>query len=156
MEGSDEVTYDVKLTDFITEKEFLKRSGTDVGGHVQKAVDAAVIRYCSPYVPFEEGILEGSAAVATRLGSGEVSYDTPYARYLYYGEIYGPNIPIVENGNIVGWCSPPEKHPTVREIQYSTAVNPQAGSHWFDRSMADHKEDVLEEAQNAADCRSYP
>lgn len=148
--------YDAKLEDFVTPKELKKKLGVDIGGHVQKTIDAAVIRCTFPYVPFDEGLLAGSANTATKIGSGEVSYDTPYARYLYYGEVYGPNIPIVENGDIVGWCSPPEKYPTGREIQYSHAVNPLAGSHWFERAMADHKEDILKEAQDAADRRSNP
>ncbi len=149
------IHYTAELRDFIPKK-CMKSLGVEPGGYVQTVVDAAVIRYCGPYVPFQEGILAGSANIATVIGSGEVSYDTPYARYLYYGEVYGPNIPIVENGDIVGWCSPPEKYPTGREIQYSHAVNPLAGSHWFERAMADHKEDILKEAQDAADRRSNP
>ena len=144
------IHYDGKLEGFISLKEFIKRCGTGVGGHVQVAVDAAVIRESFPYVPFDEGILAGSANTATEVGSGEVVYDTPYARYHWYGEVYGPNIPIVENGEIVGYWSPPEKHPTGRSLQYSADRNPLAGSHWCERAMADHKKDVLEEAQNAA------
>ena len=150
------IGYTVTLKDFISEKELQKKLGVDPGGYVQKAVDAAVIRECFPYVPFDEGILAGSANTATEIGSGEVIYDTPYARYLYYGEVYGPNIPIVENGTVVGYWSPPEKFGTGEKLQYSTEKHPLAGSHWFDRAMADHKDDVLEEAQNAADRGSYP
>lgn len=139
-----------KLEGFVSPKEFIKRCGTGVGGHVQAAVDAAVIRESFPYVPFDEGILAGSANTATKIGSGEVVYDQPYARYLWYGEVYGPNIPIVENGEVVGYRSPPEKYPTGREIEYNTDRNHLAGSHWCERAMADHKDDVLEEAQNAA------
>ena len=144
------IQYTGELKDFIDAKEFIKKYGVGEGGHVQKAVDAAVIRECFPYVPFDEGILAGSANTATEIGSGEVVYDTPYARYLYYGEVYGPNIPIVENGEIVGWKSPKEKHSTGRTLQYNTDKNPLAGSHWFDRAMADHKDDILKEAQDAA------
>ena len=143
-------SYIARLENFITPDEFIRKSGVGVGGSVQKVVDAAVIRECGPYVPHDEGILEGSASTATKLGSGEVIYDTPGARYLYYGEVYGPNIPIVENGVVTGYFSPPEKHPTGKKLQYSKEVNPLAGSHWFDRAMADHGEDVLKEAQNAA------
>lgn len=150
------IQYTGELQDFINAKQFIKKHGVGDGGHVQKAVDAAVIRECFPYLPFDEGILAGSANTATEIGSGEVVYDTPYARYLYYGEVYGPNIPIVENGEIVGWRSPPEKYPTGRELQFSTDKNPLAGSHWFDRAMVDHKDDVLKEAQNAANRGSNP
>ena len=149
-------TYVTRLENFITPDEFIRKSGVGIGGHVQKVIDAAVIRECSQYVPFDEGILAGSANTATKIGSGEVIYDTPYARYQYYGEVYGPNIPIVENGVITGYFSPPEKHPTGEKLQYSQSINPLAGSHWFDRAMADHGEDVLKEAQNAADRGSAP
>lgn len=150
------IGYTAQLKDFITAEEFIRRCGTGIDGHVQKAVDAAVIRECFPYVPFDEGILAGSASTATKVGSGEVIYDTPYSRYQYYGEVWGPNIPKVENGEIVGYWSPPEKHPTGKKLQYSTEKNPMAGSHWFDRAMADHKDDVLKEAQDAADRGSAP
>lgn len=150
------ITYSARLKDFISPSELKRKLGVSPGGHIQKAVDAAVIRECFPYVPFDEGILAGSANTATEIGSGEVVYDTPYARYQLYGEIYGPNIPIVENGEIVGYRSPPEKYPTGRPLQYNTDKNPLAGSHWFDRAMADHSKDVLKEAQNAADRGSYP
>ena len=150
------ITYSARLKDVISPSELKRKLGVSPGGHVQKAVDAAVIRECFPYVPFDEGILAGSANTATEIGSGEVVYDTPYARYQFYGEIYGPNIPIVENGVIVGYRSPPEKHPTGRPLQYNTDKNPLAGSHWFDRAMADHSEDVLKEAQDAADRGSHP
>lgn len=144
------ISYTANLKDFISADELIEKLGVGVNGYVQKAVDAAVIRECTPYVPFAEGILAGSANTATEIGSGEVVYATPYARYQYYGEVYGPNFPIVENGEIVGWRSPPEKHPTGRKLEYNTEMNPQAGSHWFDRAMADHKDDILKEAQDAA------
>ena len=150
------IHFDGELKDFINAKQFIKKYGVGEGGHVQKTVDAAVIRECFPYVPFDEGILAGSANTATKIGSGEVIYDTPYARYLYYGEVYGPNIPRVENGEIVGYWSPPEKYPTGRPLQYNTDRNPLAGSHWFDRAMADHKDDVLKEAQDAANSGRAP
>lgn len=145
------IGYEARLEEFVSAEEFIDRHGVGIGGYVQKTIDAAVIRECFPYLPFDEGILAGSANTATKIGSGEVIYDTPYARYLYYGEVYGPNIPITENGTIVGYWSPPEKHGTGRQLQYSTEKHPMAGSHWFDRAMADHGEDVLKEAQDAAD-----
>lgn len=144
------IHYDGKLESFITTEEFISKAGVGEGGYIQKIVDAAVIRECFPYVPFDEGVLAGSANTATKIGSGEVVYDTPYARYLYYGEVYGPNIPITENGIITGYWSPPEKFPTGEKLKYSTEKNPQAGSHWFERAMADHKDEILKEAQDAA------
>lgn len=150
------IHFDGKLEDFVTPEELKEKLGINPGGHVQKVIDAAVIRECFQYVPFDEGVLAGSANTATEIGSGEVVYDTPYARYLYYGEVYGPNIPITENGIITGYWSPKEKFPTGEKLEYSTEKNPQAGSHWFERAMEDHKDDILKEAQNAANSGRHP
>lgn len=150
------IYFDAKLEDFVTPEKLKEKLGVSPGGHVQKVIDAAVIRECFPYVPFDEGVLAGSANTATEIGSGEVVYDTPYARYLYYGEVYGPNIPITENGIITGYWSPKEKFPTGEKLEYSTEKNPQAGSHWFERAMEDHKDDILKEAQNAANSGRHP
>lgn len=150
------IQYTARLEGFITPSRFIRESGVGIGGYVQKVVDAAVIRECQPYLPFDEGVLAASANTATEIGSGEVIYDTPYARYQYYGEVYGPNYPITENGEIVGWFSPPEKFPTGRKLRYSTERNPLAGSHWFERAMADRGKAILKEAQNAANSRRNP
>lgn len=150
------IHYDAKLTDFVSPEELKRRLGVNPGGHVQKTIDAAVIRYCFPYVPFDEGVLAGSANTATEIGSGEIIYDTPYARYLYYGEVYGPNFPITENGIVTGYYSPPEKFPTGEKLEYNTEKHPLAGPFWFDRAMADHKDEILKEAQDAADRGSPP
>jgi hypothetical protein len=153
------IYYSGMLKDFVTADEFVEKYGVGKGGYVQKVIDAAVIRECFPYVPFDEGALAGSANTATEIGSGEVVYDQPYAHYQYYGEIWGPNIPIVENGVIVGYRSPPEKHPTGRQLNFDNSREkngPLAGSHWFDRAMADHAKDVLKEAQDAANRGSNP
>ena len=85
------------------------------------------------------------------IGSGKLTQATPYARYQYYGEIYGPNIPIKKGGAIVGWYSPKKKYPTGRMLTYSTAKSPLAGSHWFERMKADKKEQLLREVQALVD-----
>lgn len=132
----------------------LKTLGLEPGGRVQMAIDKAVIDWCLQYVPFETGSLGKSAYTATKIGSGEVRYPGPYAHYLYYGEVYGPNIPVFEEGSETPtrWWSPPgqKKHPTGRQLQYATDVNPLAGSFWFQRMVADHKRDILQEAMNNA------
>ena len=88
----------------------------ELGGAVQTAIDNAVIRYCQPYVPFETGTLAYSPYRASPPGNGEVIYETPYARYLYYGEVMGPNIPVFEDNSGVPtrFFSPPgqSKHLT--------------------------------------------
>lgn len=60
-------------TDF--EKKFKK---------AQKVVDSEVLRRCDPLIPLDTGMLKKSGITSTVIGSGIVSYDTPYARRQYY------------------------------------------------------------------------
>ena len=129
----------------------LSRFNLESGGLVQQAIDKAVIDWDLQYVPWETGTLAKSPYSVTAIGTGEVVYPGPYAHYLYYGEVYGPNIPIFDDdsGEPTGWFSPPgrEKIPTGRELQYATDVNPLAGSYWFERMKADHLDDIVKEAK---------
>lgn len=129
----------------------LAKRNLQLGGAVQKYIDAEVIRQCEPYVPFDEGVLTASASIATDIGSGLVVYDTPYAHYQYYGVVYGPNIPMIIGGEQT-FRSPSghTKVPTGRPIQYSKEVHPLAGSFWFERMKADHKDDILDGAKKVA------
>ena len=52
----------------------------------QMWLDNQVIQDSTPYVPMNTGALFKSAITGTELGSGEVVWDTPYARRCYYGE----------------------------------------------------------------------
>ena len=58
--------------------------GLGVGGEIQKFIDSEVLRRCEPYVPRDNGELIGSGVRSTVIGSGQVVYDTPYARRWYY------------------------------------------------------------------------
>lgn len=124
--------------------------GMQPGGPAQQAIDKSVIDWCLQYVPWETGVLGKSAYGATQIGSGRVIYPGPYAHYMYYGEVYGPNIPVFEDdsGIPTRYFSPPgqKKYPTGRDLTYSTDVNPLAGPFWAERMKADHMDDILKEA----------
>lgn len=124
------------------------------GGKVQMAIDKAVIDWNLQYCPWSTGTLAKSAYSATAIGQGKVIYPGPYARYLYYGEVMGPNIPVFDddNGEPTRWFSPPgqKKHLTGRQLQFSPDPNPLAGAFWFERMKADHMEDILKEAKSVA------
>lgn len=112
-----------------------------------------------PYVPMDEGNLAYTSVEVTK---DSVRYNQPYARYMYMGEVYGPNYPIKEGGEVVGfftnpygkkapiieggiitgWYSPPHKHPTGREIRYNTSNHPLATKEW-DKAMMRDKGDVF-------------
>lgn len=67
------------LTKSITQR------GLQENGRVQKFVDSEVIRRCDPYTPMDTGYLKGSAPkIGTKIGSGEVIYNAPYAKRQYY------------------------------------------------------------------------
>lgn len=111
----------------------------------QKFVDSECLRLMKPYTPFRTGIMERSATLGTVIGSGKIMYNSPYARYQYYGVVYGPNIPLYENGVLVGFRSPrgKKKHPTDRQLQYSTSRHPQAQRLWFETMKEKHGQAIL-------------
>lgn len=138
----------------LSEAEMLRRLNLQSGGLVQQTIDKSVIDWNLQYCPWDSGALAKSAYTATQIGSGQVRYPGPYAHYQYYGEVYGPNIPIFDDnsGEPTGFWSPPgqRKKPTGRELQYSKDKNPLAGPFWFERMKADHLGDIVKEAKSVA------
>lgn len=132
----------------------LKKANLEKGGLVQQAIDKAVIDWNVQYCPMETGTLAKSPYSVTKIGSGKVTYPGPYARYLYYGEVMGPNIPVFDDdsGEPTRFFSPPgeKKHLTGRKLEFSKDLNPLAGAFWFKRMKADHMDDILREAKSVA------
>lgn len=64
--------------------QILADRGLEPGGRVQQVIDSEVLRLCTPYVPWDNGVLNASGIAHTTIGSGEVRYSTPYARRWYY------------------------------------------------------------------------
>lgn len=128
----------------------VEERGLAAGGRVQAFIDSECIRLMTPYTPMRTGELCQSVKRGTDIGSGELVYASPYARYLYYGEVYGPNFPITKDGVVVGFYSPPKKEPTGREMEYSTAAHASAGKLWFERMKSDHKDKILAGARKIA------
>ncbi|MBP3328820.1 MAG: hypothetical protein J6L91_07925 [Clostridia bacterium] len=125
--------------------------------YVQSVIDNEVLKHMKPYIPRVTGTLMESATWGTVIGSGKIIQEQPYARYLYYGEIYGPNLPIDDSGkinftpgaNIVEWKSPKQKFATGRPLKYNTAHNPLAGKKWFERMKTDNIDKIRGSAQKA-------
>lgn len=67
-------------------------------GNFQRAqmfIDSEILRGCEPFIPFKTGILVMTGILATKIGSGWISWTAPYARPQYYmkrkkGSITGP------------------------------------------------------------------
>ena len=124
--------------DFDSINTILTNHGFGDHGIVQKVIDNAVIRWCMDYTPADTFMLAKS----------------PYAHYMYMGEVYGPNIPVFDDnsGTPTRFFSRPgeRKTPTGRAIQYKTDKNALAGPFWAERMKADHISDIVREAKNAA------
>ena len=99
------------------ESKIIKNNGLQANGPIQKIIDSEVIRRIEPYTPKREGILIASGPMHTKIGSGEVIQETPYARRLYYNRHYN------------FWGAP------------------RRGAFWFERMKADHKDDILKLAK---------
>lgn len=103
-------------------------------------------KMCDPYVPMDEGVLAQTLEITPQY----VRYLQPYAHYMYVGAVYGPNIPIIKDGYIVGWFSPPgqPKHPTGKAIQYSAEKHPLASREWDKAMMRDRGDDFTQQVKN--------
>ena len=109
--------------------EILKKKGLEPYGKVQQYIDGAVLRYTEPFVPKKSGRLIASGWSSTQIGSGKISYETPYARYQYYG---------VSRTGLA--------------LKYHGGGN--RGAFWFERMKAVYLQKILSEA--AALAGGYP
>lgn len=119
--------------------------GIEKGGPVHKYFTKACADHMDKYVPYRSGQLayDNRQIEATR-----IIYEAPYAHYMYIGDVMGPNIPIIENGIIVGWWSKSPKYYTGKKIKYNaTAGHEYAGPYWDKRMWTAEDKDVVKEVQ---------
>ena len=124
-----------------TEQQILQQLNLESGGAVQSALDNAVVRFSEPYCPWDSGTL---AQTTRGIGTGEIVYIQEYAQYMYYGMLKTD-----ERGRAyVGFG---EKKPITTNIplNYSRERNALAGPFWFERMVADRRDDLLKEAKSA-------
>ena len=135
---------DVKLN-VLSHDALLKKYGLQEGGPVQKLVDSEAMRYMSDYMPRRQaGELEHMMILSTVIGSGQIDIPGPYAQYLHEGILY------VSPTTGSAWAKKDEiKVPTDRLLTYAGA--PMRGKKFFDRMKADHKDDILKDAQALVD-----
>ncbi len=134
----------VKLN-VLSHEALLAKRGLQDGGPVQKLVDSEAMRYMSDYMPRRQaGELEHMMIMSTVIGSGQIDIPGPYAHYLHEGILY------VSPTTGSAWAKKDEiKVPTDRMLTYAGA--PMRGKKFFDRMKADHKDDILKDAQALAD-----
>lgn len=84
-------------------------------GYYQKAqkwLDNEVLKDSDEYVPMDTGNLRNSGISGTKVGSGEVVYNAPYAKKMYYGKHYN----------------------------FSKDKHPKACAQWFEKAKATKKD----------------
>lgn len=119
-------------------KETFDKEQTDRFTTVQKFVDSECIRLMVPYTPMKNGILMKSTVLGTKIGSGHIYYNSPYARYQYYGKL------MVSSVTGSSWARHGEsKVLTDTNLKYSTVRHPQAQRMWFEAMKTDKKEQIL-------------
>lgn len=79
---------------------------------------------------------------------GEYKCQGKVKGYQWEGELYGPNYPIMDGGEIVGFYSPPHKTPTGKRLQYSDFRHPLATDHWDKAMMTARKGDLARAYEN--------
>jgi hypothetical protein len=102
---------------------------------VRRDINNMIAERARKYVPYnpdkEDSESQEHLRDTMHATPGGVSYDTPYARYQYVGEIYCPNFLIKKGPNAGKWRSPVGelKHPTGRRIRNYTT--PGTRHHWI-------------------------
>lgn len=121
------------------------RLGIQSGGKVHAFFTATCERYMSPFVPKKDGNLVDNTTKTV----DTITYESPYAHYMWYGKVMGPNIPIKKDkqGNVLEWVSPKgkPKHYTGKDIKYTN--EPLEGAHWDQRMWTSKGREVVKEVQ---------
>lgn len=108
----------------------------------QQFVDSECIELVIPYTPMLSGQMMQSATRGTVIGSGEIKYNSPYARYQYYGKL------MISSVTGSSYARKGEsKVLTGKDLRYNKSKHPRAGKLWFERMKADRKEQILKGAE---------
>lgn len=111
----------------------LASRGIEAHGRAQKFLDEEVLKTSEPYVPMDTGALKKSGINGTVIGSGKLVYNSPYARYQYYGKLMVGKAP---------------KTLTNIPLQYHSGDS-RRGAFWFERAKADHLESWIRKTAQA-------
>lgn len=103
---------------------------------VQYAFSQQVAKAVDSYVPFDTGTLKNSVQTASKYDEGLLVYNTPYARKQYYLHAEGSDLRTFMGNKERGQEA--DKYKGLR------------GSYWGQRAIADHKDELVQFAKNAA------
>lgn len=137
----------------LQKRQILDKYGLD-SGRTQKVIDSQFMGYMDKYMPMDSNQMITSMYNSTKVGSGEININSPYAHYQHEGELYiDPKIrkgafydPI--NGRF--WSRPNiKKIPSGKKLNYHGGAL--RGDHFVERMLADHFEDILNAGQKEID-----
>lgn len=142
------ITWDVWL-------EFSKDFGVVRSDNFKKAqifIDSEVLRLSDPLIPKRSASLIRSGQIHTVMGSGEVRYVTPYARYHYYGKLMVD--PKYQKGAFYsvdyGFWSRPNVKKQLTNITMNYSGAPNRGAKWFERMKSKYKNTIMKGAEEIA------
>ena len=141
------ITVNADITEVIAKKMAVASTKAEHIVAVQAAKDT------SPYVP----MLTGSLNVRTQVDGGNIIYPSPYARYLYNGNVMVDSVTghgtmrfIDKMGNEqIRFRKGATLKPTDRDLKYTKSAHPQAQDHWFEASKAQNIDKWLRVAEKA-------
>lgn len=121
----------------------------DIRAAADKAVGITaqqILADCNEYVPDDQDALVNSSNIHSDILHGKLVWSTPYARYLYHGVL------MVDPKTGSAWAregqtkvlTSPEK-----ALTFDKQKHPNAGSHWCERTQADHGKKWQEKYEKA-------
>lgn len=125
----------------------LRKRGLEPNGRVQKIFTMECARAMDPYVPFRQGILKNTRII----GIDSVTYNTPYARNMYYGKVMvDPKTGAAGFLTAEGWRSRSGVRKVVSNREYQYHGAPMRGKLWDKRMWADKKTVIIDNVAKAA------
>lgn len=129
-------------------EDILKNHGLQEAGAAQQFFTSEIMRLSDPYVPFRSGPLKNTVTNAPNWDG--IIYNTPYARYHWYGKLMVD--PITKKGAFYDpksgryWSRPnTPKELTDKDMQYTGA--PLRGPRWVERCWIDNKGSIIKSTE---------
>lgn len=127
--------------------------GLGPGGKVQKYIDNFVLYHSEPYVPGKH--IHHGGVIGTKIGSGQVIWNTPDANYLYEEKLMVD--PITLKGAFFSedygfWSRPNTEKildPQGRNLKFHGGGL--RGGHWFNRMIEAEMDDLIDGVQKIID-----
>lgn len=133
----------------IQKKQIIDKYGLE-NGRTQRVIDSTFMGYLDKYMPADSNQMITSMYNSTKVGSGEININTPYAHYQHEGEKYvDPKYKIGAFHDPVSgryWSRPGiKKVPSGQKLNYHGGAL--RGDHFVERMLSDHFEDILDAGQ---------